>query len=752
MNISELNVVIGAEISDLDRGLKQASSSVRGFEGDVKRTSGSVERGTSDMGKGFNSLGNIAKGVGVAMVAAFSVDALLNIGREIINTTANFQKMEAVLTNTLGSQSAAQNAMLMIQDIAAKTPFSVEQLSESFVKLANRGIKPTSDEIIKLGDLAASTGKDFDQLTEAMLDALTGEFERLKEFGVTAKAQGDKVAFTFKGVTTEVQKTDSAIKAYVLSLGEAEGVSGAMAGISGTLGGRISNLGDTFTNLFKTIGDGTSGPLNFFVGALADLVEGARKAIASNEQLAKEGASKAVSSYAEALATEFKALSAQAKEAGWDVQAALDSAFDAKKTPLEQALQNITKEIARVQGQLNSPAIANNAFMSGDLNKELVKLLTAYETVNGKLNTLKETYNSVGQAAKNATSEQVAAFGILTNLQKDLSNLKEDQLTATSAGEIEGINAQIAAKEAEIQKYQELGDAQRNQQKVLQDLNEELSLNKLYAEALGKSYDYVGQRIGTLDGGIKELIQAGFKPGSAAVQNFRAELEMLKAFDSREGIDLLADSFTRVTEEIKKAREEMKDFPPEKITQENAPQTQSYDLPLSDAETRAREFAGRMYATGEELALALQGMAVESLIYLGETLGDVFTGSFGGLESFFKGILGIIGDFMSQFGQQLIALGVGKLALDTLFSNPVTAIAAGVALVALGGIVKSISAKGTSGIGTGGGTGRISSYSPPSSRSTFQGPGNAQSQEITWTIKGTDLVGVLRKQAYVAGR
>lgn len=91
-------------------------------------------------------------------------------------------------------------------------------MTESYIKLVNRGFKPTREEIISLGDLASSQGKQFDQLTEALLDAQTGEFERLKEFGVKAKVSGDQVAFTFKGVTTTVSKTDDAIRAYVLSL------------------------------------------------------------------------------------------------------------------------------------------------------------------------------------------------------------------------------------------------------------------------------------------------------------------------------------------------------------------------------------------------------------------------------------------------------------------------------------------------------------------------------------------------------
>lgn len=34
---------------------------------------------------------------------------------------------------------------------------------------------------------------------------MTGEFERLKEFGIKASKENDKVKFSFKGVTSEVK-------------------------------------------------------------------------------------------------------------------------------------------------------------------------------------------------------------------------------------------------------------------------------------------------------------------------------------------------------------------------------------------------------------------------------------------------------------------------------------------------------------------------------------------------------------------
>ena len=232
-------------------------------------------------GKSFGKLNEFAVGALQGIAAAFTVGAVVNFGKAVLDTTAKFQKFEAVLTNTLGSNSAAKIALNEISEFASKTPFQVDELTSSFVKLANQGFRPTIDQLRSLGDLSASTGKSFDQLAEAIIDAQVGEFERLKEFGIRASKEGDNVTFTFKGVETQVKATDSAIRDYILSLGQAEGVSGAMAAVSATVGGKISNLEDNIESLRKAIGDRSSGVFAASLDWLNSFVETATMAVKS---------------------------------------------------------------------------------------------------------------------------------------------------------------------------------------------------------------------------------------------------------------------------------------------------------------------------------------------------------------------------------------------------------------------------------------------------------------------------------------
>ena len=206
-------------------------------------------------------------------------DAIKNFISNTVTVAGDFQKMESVLSNTLGSTSKAKKTMDMLADFGAKTPFQVDELTAAYVKLANQGFTPTMEQMRKLGDLASSTGKSFDQLAEAIIDAQVGENERLKEFGIRASKNGNLVTYTFKEQETTVKNTASAIREYILSLGDLEGVTGANEKISATFVGRLSNIEDELTNQFKDFGDKFNSELSAGINLSSLLVENLNKII-----------------------------------------------------------------------------------------------------------------------------------------------------------------------------------------------------------------------------------------------------------------------------------------------------------------------------------------------------------------------------------------------------------------------------------------------------------------------------------------
>lgn len=101
-------------------------------------------------------------------------------------------------TATKDTQKASEIMQYAI-NLANKTPFEGGELVEGASKFEAMGM--AAQKWLPLaGDMAAATNKSFDQATEALIDAQTGELERLKEFGITkAKIleQGEKM---FSGV------------------------------------------------------------------------------------------------------------------------------------------------------------------------------------------------------------------------------------------------------------------------------------------------------------------------------------------------------------------------------------------------------------------------------------------------------------------------------------------------------------------------------------------------------------------------
>lgn len=241
----------------------------------LKDAEGNAVKLDNQMGK----LDGTVSKIGGTIAAAFAIDKIVSFGGKVVETLAEFEKYDAVLTTTLGSGSAADAAMKNITEFAAKTPFGVSELTGSFVKLANMGFKPTMEEMTKLGDLASSKGKSFDQLSEAMIDAQTGEFERLKEFGIRASKDGDKVSFMFKGQTTTIQNTSDAISQYILGLGDMQGVVGGMAAISATTGGQLSNLEDNVTSLYLQIGEALKPAISGIIESMSGFIDTMKSAV-----------------------------------------------------------------------------------------------------------------------------------------------------------------------------------------------------------------------------------------------------------------------------------------------------------------------------------------------------------------------------------------------------------------------------------------------------------------------------------------
>src|SRR5690606_30769349 len=109
-----------------------------------------------------------------------------------------------------------------LSDTARKLPFSLQETTDAYVKLRAVGIDPTMAMMTSFANVSAGMGKGFVMFAEAVQDAATGEFERLKEFGIKARREGDQIALTYAGVTTRMRNDSQEIVGYLARLGEVQ--------------------------------------------------------------------------------------------------------------------------------------------------------------------------------------------------------------------------------------------------------------------------------------------------------------------------------------------------------------------------------------------------------------------------------------------------------------------------------------------------------------------------------------------------
>ncbi len=186
-------------------------------------------------------------------VQFLSLGAAIEGLKKLVEVNREFGILKAGLETATGSAQGANDAFIALQDFAKTTPYDLAQATSAFTQLVNLGLTPSERALKSYGDTSAALGKDLSQMVEAVADAATGEFERLKEFGIKSKNQGDTIAFTFKGTTETVKNNAAAIEEYLIKLGEVN-FDGAMKKRMESLDGAIANLGDSWDAFFYNLG------------------------------------------------------------------------------------------------------------------------------------------------------------------------------------------------------------------------------------------------------------------------------------------------------------------------------------------------------------------------------------------------------------------------------------------------------------------------------------------------------------------
>jgi hypothetical protein len=258
------------------REVKQTGAQAERTASEVRRMELAITaagKAGDNAGKGLAGFVSSFTGNLAANAVSSLAGKLGEVGLHALDTAANFERMKTALATTLGGTEAASAAFAQLQAFAAATPYSLEEVTNGFLKLKARGLDGSDRALRAWGDTASAMGKSLDDMVEAVADATTGEFERLKEFGIRASSQGDKVALTFRGVTTTVAKEAKAIEAELMRLGEVN-FAGGMEAQSRTLGGLWSTMKDGFDQFLVAVMDsGITSALKSLMGTFSGMSE-----------------------------------------------------------------------------------------------------------------------------------------------------------------------------------------------------------------------------------------------------------------------------------------------------------------------------------------------------------------------------------------------------------------------------------------------------------------------------------------------
>lgn len=225
--------------------------------------------------KTFKSMGTAASGLKDTLFSLQGALAAVGVGaiaKGMLDTAATFENLEISLTTLTGSSAKAKESMDWISEFTATTPYELEEVANGFKKLTAYGLEPVK-YLRTLGDTAASMGKSLDQAVEAFADAATGQFERLKEFGIKASTEGNKVTFNWvqngRQMTRTVEKTGAAITE---SLGQiwSDRFAGGMERLSKGWSGMWSNLQDQVTLFAKAVMD--AGVFDYLKDRLSEIL------------------------------------------------------------------------------------------------------------------------------------------------------------------------------------------------------------------------------------------------------------------------------------------------------------------------------------------------------------------------------------------------------------------------------------------------------------------------------------------------
>lgn len=410
--LSRLEILLHANTANFRRNMRRASDDASRALGDMKQKAAVV-----------------AKGMGLALAAV--TGAAVGLAAVLVPVQRQFDIMNGQLLTATGSTENAAHAMEALNKFAAQTPYDLEQAVIGFTKLVNLGLTPSERAMTSYGNTASAMGKSMEQMIEAVADAATGEFERLKEFGIKASKEGDRVTFTFRGVKTEIGNSAAEIEKYLMDIGEVE-FAGAMEAQMDTLNGRISQSEIAMNDLKLAIAQSGIGDI------LKTAVEGTTARL---EQMTAFIRGPEFNGALSILASTFAGFEKNGKESINSVENKLGNGLSDMNNANNKTLVNIANDWAE-WSTATIAAVSTTVVVSlGWLEKLIINAQTAADVASNPLNVF-----GIAEALSKRQAALVANQANINRLQTIVDNRFDTQTAARTKANQEATAAINALK------------------------------------------------------------------------------------------------------------------------------------------------------------------------------------------------------------------------------------------------------------------------------------------------------------------
>lgn len=383
--------------------------------------------------------------------------------------------------------------------------------------------------------------------------------------------------------------------------------------------------------------------------------------------------------------------------------------------------------------------------------------LTNEQILNGEVGNayLNVAANLLAKAKAQAATNQIAQNGIdLLRIETKLEEQRAKRLQETSVAQAQ-LDALLEKRQKEG--FLTQGDLQRYDTliKSINNSNESLEEEKTLKDEIAR----INKENEALTQNITKQIEAGAtftKDKANATKSVNSEKE--KELKLEDELISRVELGNQLRDDAKKKVEQLalslldvqkvgKDLD---LTEGITIQPEIADIDTS----RKSAFITSLKDFNAEASAIITNGAVNGLGDIGFAIGEALATGGDVVKAAGNALLSGVATIAEGLGQAAIKVGVGMIAIKLAFKNPATAIAAGVALIALAGFIRAKVGGGggggiTSGIGGGGGGGSSVGGSGVGGGSSFTGGGQGglfeQNRDVSgeFVVKGQDLVYVL---------